>query len=126
MLQNLVFAILIADNQLVTMVRMKKYSLQASDIHLIFNLVSASESFKAAESWTPICLPNFDSRWAKTNNDSTDNLNLEKTATFKYLITLLHFLAFHSIAVPCYFDKNAGTEVCPCSPISGSVQCTYF
>lgn len=61
--QNLVFAILIADNQLVTMVRMKKYSLQASDLHLIFNLVSSSESFKAAESWTPICLPNFDSRW---------------------------------------------------------------
>lgn len=60
--QNLVFAILIADNQLVTMVRMKKYSLQASDLHLIFNLVSSSESFKAAESWTPICLPNFDSR----------------------------------------------------------------
>ncbi|XP_046662183.1 vacuolar fusion protein MON1 homolog A isoform X1 [Homalodisca vitripennis] len=60
-IKNLVYAILIADNQLITMVRMKKYNLQASDLHLIFNLVSASESFKAAESWTPICLPNFDS-----------------------------------------------------------------
>ncbi|XP_054277404.1 protein SAND [Macrosteles quadrilineatus] len=60
-IKNLVFAILIADNQLVTMVRMKKYSLQASDLHLVLNLVSASESFKTAESWTPICLPNFDS-----------------------------------------------------------------
>ncbi len=29
------------------------------DIHLILNLVSASMSFKSAESWTPICLPKF-------------------------------------------------------------------
>lgn len=28
---------------------------------LIFNLVDCSESFKSAESWTPICLPKFDS-----------------------------------------------------------------
>lgn len=27
---------------------------------LIFNLVDCSESFKSAESWTPICLPKFD------------------------------------------------------------------
>jgi len=30
-----------------------------TDIHLILNLVSASMSFKSAESWTPICLPKF-------------------------------------------------------------------
>ncbi|ELT95737.1 hypothetical protein CAPTEDRAFT_164017 [Capitella teleta] len=59
--KDLVFAILIADNQLITLVRMKKYFLHPLDLHLIFNLVSASESFKAAESWTPICLPKFDS-----------------------------------------------------------------
>lgn len=29
------------------------------DIHLIFNLVDASTSFRSAESWTPICLPKF-------------------------------------------------------------------
>lgn len=28
---------------------------------LILNLVDCSESFKTAESWTPICLPKFDS-----------------------------------------------------------------
>lgn len=33
------------------------------DLHLIFNLVSASTSFQTAESWTPICLPRFDNRW---------------------------------------------------------------
>jgi len=59
---NLVFAILITNcGQLITMVRMKKYFLHPGDLHLIFNLVYSSESFKSAESWTPICLPRFDS-----------------------------------------------------------------
>lgn len=40
---------------------MKNYFIHPADLHLIFNLVNSSESFKAAESWTPICLPKFDS-----------------------------------------------------------------
>lgn len=60
-IKNLVFAILLAQNQLITLVRMKKYFIHPADLHLIFNLVNSSESFKAAESWTPICLPKFDS-----------------------------------------------------------------
>lgn len=59
-IRDLVFAILIAGNQLITLVRMKKYTLHPTDIHLLFNLVRSSESFKTAESWTPICLPKFD------------------------------------------------------------------
>lgn len=39
---------------------MKKYVIHPADLHLIFNLVNSSESFKTAESWTPICLPKFD------------------------------------------------------------------
>lgn len=58
--QNLVFAILLANNQLVTLVRMKKFFIHPADLHLIQNLVESSESFKAAEGWTPICLPKFD------------------------------------------------------------------
>lgn len=58
--QNLVFAILLANSQLITLVRMKNYFIHPSDLHLIFNLVNSSESFKTAESWTPICLPKFD------------------------------------------------------------------
>ncbi|KAK7483687.1 hypothetical protein BaRGS_00025120 [Batillaria attramentaria] len=58
--KDLVFALIIAKNQLVTLVRMKKYYLHPMDLHLIINLVNASESFKEAESWTPICLPKFD------------------------------------------------------------------
>ncbi|XP_033228132.1 vacuolar fusion protein MON1 homolog A [Belonocnema kinseyi] len=59
-IKNLVFAILLANNQLVTLVRMKKCYIHPADLHLIQNLVSSSESFKTAESWTPICLPKFD------------------------------------------------------------------
>lgn len=60
-IKNLVFVILVAGNKLITLVRMKKYHISPSDLHLVFNMVNASESFKTAESWTPICLPNFDS-----------------------------------------------------------------
>nr|XP_022913918.1 vacuolar fusion protein MON1 homolog A [Onthophagus taurus] len=60
-IKNLVFAILLANNKLVTLVRMKKYGIHPADLHLILNLVQASESFKSAESWTPLCLPKFDS-----------------------------------------------------------------
>ncbi|KAG8232572.1 hypothetical protein J437_LFUL012948 [Ladona fulva] len=59
-IKNLVFAILVADDQLISLIRMKKYFISPADLHLIFNLVSSSESFKTAESWTPICLPKFD------------------------------------------------------------------
>lgn len=59
-MQNLVFAILLADNKLITLVRMKKYCLHPADLHLIFNLVRSSESLKNSESWTPLCLPRFD------------------------------------------------------------------
>ncbi|XP_050510931.1 vacuolar fusion protein MON1 homolog A isoform X1 [Diabrotica virgifera virgifera] len=59
-IKNLVFAILLANNKLITLVRMKKYCLHPADLHLIFNLVQASESFKNSESWTPLCLPRFD------------------------------------------------------------------
>jgi len=32
------------------------------DLHIIINLIDASESFKTAETWSPLCLPRFDSR----------------------------------------------------------------
>lgn len=61
-IKNLVFAILIAKNKLITSVRMRKYFIHPADLRIIFNLIECSESFKTAEScWTPICLPRFDS-----------------------------------------------------------------
>ncbi|KAI8118660.1 protein SAND [Lucilia cuprina] len=59
-IKNLVFAILIAKNRLICLVRMKKYSIHQSDLRLIFNLIDSTESFKTSENWTPICLPKFD------------------------------------------------------------------
>lgn len=59
-IKNLVFAVLLANNKLVTLVRMKNYCMHTDDLRLIFNVVECSESFKTAENWLPICLPKFD------------------------------------------------------------------
>ncbi|XP_076863353.1 vacuolar fusion protein MON1 homolog B [Brachyhypopomus gauderio] len=60
---NLVFSILIAKNQLLTIVQEKTVledaRLSAADLHLLLNLIGASSAFQAGEIWTPICLPSF-------------------------------------------------------------------
>ncbi|XP_044071614.1 vacuolar fusion protein MON1 homolog B-like isoform X2 [Siniperca chuatsi] len=60
---NLVFSILIAKNQLLTIVQEKTViedsRLEPADIHLLLNLIGASSAFQAGEIWTPICLPLF-------------------------------------------------------------------
>ena len=62
LIKALFFGLVIAKNHLVTLVRLKKYYIHPADLHLIFNLVNSTESFKMSETWTPICLPKFDSR----------------------------------------------------------------
>ncbi|KAI4884814.1 hypothetical protein NFI96_003261 [Prochilodus magdalenae] len=57
--KSLVFSILLAGNRLVTLVRKKDQYLHHMDLHLLFNLVGASSSFREGEGWTPICLPKF-------------------------------------------------------------------
>ena len=62
-LQNLLFALLVGKNQLISLIRVnKKHLIHPSDVHLIINLVTSSETFKTAEGWTPICLPHYDAR----------------------------------------------------------------
>lgn len=60
---NLVFSILIARNQLLTIVQEKTViedtRLEPADVHLLLNLIGASSAFQAGEIWTPICLPLF-------------------------------------------------------------------
>ncbi|MEQ2162556.1 hypothetical protein GOODEAATRI_021026, partial [Goodea atripinnis] len=60
---NLVFSILIAKNQLLTIVQEKTViedaRLAPADVHLLLNLIGASSAFQAGEIWTPICLPLF-------------------------------------------------------------------
>ncbi|GAV02463.1 hypothetical protein RvY_13026 [Ramazzottius varieornatus] len=58
---GLVFGLLIAKKQLVCVSRLKNYILHPSDIRLLINLISSSDSLKTAESWIPVCLPKFDS-----------------------------------------------------------------
>uniref|UniRef100_A0A8B9HTF9 Vacuolar fusion protein MON1 homolog n=1 Tax=Astyanax mexicanus TaxID=7994 RepID=A0A8B9HTF9_ASTMX len=57
--KSLVFSILLAGNRLVTLVRKKDQYLHHMDLHLLFNLVGSSSSFREGEGWTPICLPKF-------------------------------------------------------------------
>ncbi|XP_077428497.1 vacuolar fusion protein MON1 homolog B isoform X2 [Vanacampus margaritifer] len=60
---NLVFSILIAKNQLLTIVQERAViddaRLEPADVHLLLNLIGASSAFQAGEIWTPICLPLF-------------------------------------------------------------------
>jgi len=60
-IRNVVFAILIIENRLIALVRKKEYFIHPADLHLILNLVNSTESFKHSESWTPVCLPKFNS-----------------------------------------------------------------
>lgn len=57
--KNLVFSILLAGDRLVSLVRKKDQVLHHIDLHLVFNLVGSSSSFREGEGWTPICLPKF-------------------------------------------------------------------
>lgn len=56
---ELFYAVLIAGGRLINVVRPKEHALYPADLHLIFNFVRASSGLKASESWTPLCLPNF-------------------------------------------------------------------
>ncbi|XP_073397363.1 vacuolar fusion protein MON1 homolog B-like isoform X3 [Dendrobates tinctorius] len=60
---NLVFSILVAEQQLVTVVQeravIEDCRLDPADLQLLLNLIGASSAFQAGEIWTPICLPRF-------------------------------------------------------------------
>jgi len=56
--KGLVYAILLAGNRLVNVVRGKDL-LHPSDLLLLMNVVTNSQSLRSSESWTPICLPKF-------------------------------------------------------------------
>ncbi len=57
---ELFYALLIARGRLINVVRPKAHALFPADLHLIFNFVRASSGgLRTSESWTPLCLPNF-------------------------------------------------------------------
>jgi hypothetical protein len=56
--QHLIYALLLAKNQLVQFVRPRKTALWAEDLLLMINLVNSSGSLRESEgTWTPLCLP---------------------------------------------------------------------
>ncbi|KNC55853.1 vacuolar fusion protein MON1 A [Thecamonas trahens ATCC 50062] len=60
-ISGLLYALVIADSHLVTLVRPKSRGLHPIDLLLIMNFVKASPTLRneAADSWTPFCLPHF-------------------------------------------------------------------
>ncbi|KAL1303266.1 hypothetical protein AAFC00_006678 [Neodothiora populina] len=58
---NLLYGLIVAGGQLVSVVRPKKHSLHPGDLHLIFNMLFEAGAVKAAggENWIPLCLPGF-------------------------------------------------------------------
>ncbi|KXS14120.1 DUF254-domain-containing protein [Gonapodya prolifera JEL478] len=57
----LMYALLVANGKLVTLVRPRDHSLHPADLHLLLNMLSSSPAFRhgKVESWTPVCLPRF-------------------------------------------------------------------
>ncbi|KAJ1950292.1 Vacuolar fusion protein mon1, partial [Linderina pennispora] len=56
--KGLLYAMLVADLKLVTLMRPRKHSLHPSDLMLLFNM-AANRAFLTGEHWTPVCLPRF-------------------------------------------------------------------
>ncbi|KAJ2004450.1 Vacuolar fusion protein mon1 [Coemansia thaxteri] len=56
--KGLLYAMLVADMKLVTLLRPRKHSLHPSDLHLLFNMAT-SRSFLTGEHWMPMCFPRF-------------------------------------------------------------------
>ncbi|KAI7905839.1 vacuolar fusion protein MON1 [Cokeromyces recurvatus] len=60
--KKILYAMIVANGKLVTLLRPRKHSLHPSDLHLLFNMLTGSTTFHTAESWTPLCLPKFNSK----------------------------------------------------------------
>uniref|UniRef100_A0A0R3RXN0 GRIP domain-containing protein n=1 Tax=Elaeophora elaphi TaxID=1147741 RepID=A0A0R3RXN0_9BILA len=57
--ENVVYGLVLANRQLITIVRMKGITLNPCDLHLLINLIDCNPSLKNADNWIPICLPQF-------------------------------------------------------------------
>ncbi|KAI5060927.1 hypothetical protein GOP47_0023432 [Adiantum capillus-veneris] len=58
---DLLFALLLSDSKVISLVGAQKASLHPDDIFLLSNFVSSSESFRTTESFSPVCLPKYNS-----------------------------------------------------------------
>ncbi|KAI8924396.1 vacuolar fusion protein MON1 [Entophlyctis helioformis] len=60
--KQLLFGLLFSKDQLVTFLRPKNYTIHPNDVSLLLNMILSSSAFRTVESWTPVCLPKFNSR----------------------------------------------------------------
>ncbi|KAI8321143.1 DUF254-domain-containing protein [Martensiomyces pterosporus] len=56
--KGLLYAMVVSDMKLVTLVRPRKHSLHPSDLLLLFNMAT-SKTFLTGEHWMPVCFPRF-------------------------------------------------------------------
>nr|CDJ86636.1 Vacuolar fusion protein MON1 domain containing protein [Haemonchus contortus] len=63
-LDGVLFGLMIAHRQVAAMVRLRRYALHPRDTHILLNLISGNSSLRIteAQTWTPICLPNFNDK----------------------------------------------------------------
>jgi hypothetical protein len=57
--KSLLFAVLMAGSEVVSVIEGKDRTLHQSDLLLLSNTITNSQSLRSSESWTPICLPKF-------------------------------------------------------------------
>lgn len=56
---DLLFALLLSDSKVISFIGVQKASLHPDDIFLLANFVSSYESFRTTESFSPVCLPDY-------------------------------------------------------------------
>lgn len=61
-LPDLLYALVVARDQVVSLVRPKRHLAHADDLLLIMNVVNAYKSFRVDEQWVPMCLPRFNDK----------------------------------------------------------------
>ncbi|KAH7919246.1 DUF254-domain-containing protein [Leucogyrophana mollusca] len=60
-IKDILYIILVAQGQVITLVRPKKHSIHPADLHIIVNTIYSPSIFNspASASWIPVCLPKF-------------------------------------------------------------------
>lgn len=59
---QLVLAVIECNGRVLTFARNRKCSISPSDMYLLLALMMANPSATLGETWTPVCLPNFEDR----------------------------------------------------------------
>ena len=57
--KSVLYGMLVAAGRVVAVHKHKDHALHAADVHVLLNVITNSQSLRAGEAWTPICLPAF-------------------------------------------------------------------